>query len=169
VVGADHEVVAVDGPEDGIDGPADAPGVPHDGVEHRLVVCRRGRDRLQDLRRRRLLRQRLGEIAIPRLQLLEQPDILDRDYRLVGEGLQQLYLSFRERSRMSPTDNDRANHHPVAEHWDRQGRTVASGLGDVLQTVFLVKQDVGRVNDSALKNRPAGVTRPRRARGEGAP
>src|SRR5207245_11001093 len=68
VAGADHELVAVGGPEHGIDGPAHAPGVPHDGLEHRLVVRRRGRDRVQYVRRRRLLREGLCQLAILLLQ-----------------------------------------------------------------------------------------------------
>ena len=51
----------------------------------------------QDLAGRGLLLQRLGEIAVARLQLREQPDVLDGDDGLVGEGLQQLDLLVRER------------------------------------------------------------------------
>src|SRR5205823_2628259 len=38
-----------------------------DGVEHRLNVGRRPRDDTQDLARRRLLLERLGQITVPRL------------------------------------------------------------------------------------------------------
>ena len=48
----------------------------------------------EDLRRRRLLLQRLGQLACARLHLVEQPHVLDRDHRLVGEGLDQLDLLF---------------------------------------------------------------------------
>ena len=58
-----------------------------DGVEHRLQFAGRAADDLQDLAGRGLLLQRLGELARARLQLLEQPHVLDRDHRLVGEGL----------------------------------------------------------------------------------
>ena len=60
-----------------------------DGVEHRLDVRRRTADHAQDLARRRLLLQGLGEVAIAGFQLLEQPHVFDRDDRLVGEGLEQ--------------------------------------------------------------------------------
>ena len=50
-----------------------------DGVEDRLDVGRRARDDPQDLAGRRLLLQRLGQLAVPRLELLEQPDVLDGD------------------------------------------------------------------------------------------
>ena len=45
-------------------------------------------DDAQDLAGRRLLLQRLGEFAVARLQLLEQPRVLDGDDGLVGEGLE---------------------------------------------------------------------------------
>ena len=55
---------------------------------------------LQDLARGRLLLQRLGQVAVPLLELLEQPDVLDGDDRLVREGLQQLDLVVGERPRL---------------------------------------------------------------------
>ena len=56
-----------------------------DRVEHRLHVGRATADHVQHLGCRGLLLQRL-------LGLVEQPHVLDRDHRLVGEGLQQLDL-----------------------------------------------------------------------------
>jgi hypothetical protein len=41
---------------------------------------------LQHLGGCRLLLQRLAQLACSRLHLIEQPHILDRDHRLVGEG-----------------------------------------------------------------------------------
>ena len=60
--------------------------------KHRLGIRRRTADHPQDLPRRRLLLQRLGQLAVPRLELLEEPHVLDRDHRLVGEGLEELDL-----------------------------------------------------------------------------
>ena len=54
----------------------------HDRVEHRLRVRRRAADDAQHLGRGRLLLQRL-------LRFVEQARVLDRDHRLVGEGLEQ--------------------------------------------------------------------------------
>ena len=64
----------------------------HQRVQHRVEIERRAADRLQHLGRRGLLLQRLGHVAVARLHLLEQPDILDGDDRLVGEGLEQVDL-----------------------------------------------------------------------------
>ena len=59
-----------------------------DGREHGLEI-ERGADGLADLAERLELADRAGRAARPRLQLLEQTDVLDRDHRLVGEGLEQ--------------------------------------------------------------------------------
>src|SRR5262249_4624656 len=54
-------------------------------VEHRLNVGRRAGDNAQDFARGRLLLQGL-------LQFLEQPNVLDGNHRLIGEGFKQLDL-----------------------------------------------------------------------------
>src|SRR5713101_7952319 len=70
--------------------------VSHDRVEDRLDVGRRLADDPQDLARRRLLLEgladlgvRLSERPVLLLKLREQPDVLDGDNGLVGEGLEQ--------------------------------------------------------------------------------
>ena len=52
---------------------------------------------LQHLGGRGLLLQRLGQLARARLHLVEQPHVLDRDHRLVGEGRDQFDLLVGER------------------------------------------------------------------------
>ena len=42
--------------------------------------------------RGRLLLEGLGQLAVPGPELREQPHVLDRDHRLVGEGRHQLDL-----------------------------------------------------------------------------
>ena len=69
-------------------------GAAHDRVEHGLDVGGRAADHAQDLPRRRLLLERLRQLAVARLQLPEQPHVLDGDDRLVGEGLEQRHLTF---------------------------------------------------------------------------
>ena len=81
-------------------------GALRDRVEHRLEVGRRARDDAQDLAGGGLLLQRLGEVAVARLQLLEQPDVLDGDDRLVRERLQQRDLLVGERPSASPGVQD---------------------------------------------------------------
>ena len=55
----------------------------------------------QHLGGRRLLLQRLGQLAGARLHLVEQPHVLDRDHRLVGESGDQLDLLIGERAHLS--------------------------------------------------------------------
>ena len=66
-------------------------------VEHRLQFAGRAGDDLEHLGGRGLLLQRLGQISRARLHLVEQPHVLDRDHRLVGEGRDQLDLLVGER------------------------------------------------------------------------
>ena len=65
-------------------------------IQHRLNIRRRASNDAQDFTRRRLLLQRF-------LQFLEQPNVLDGDDGLVGEGLQQLDLRRGEGARLDPT------------------------------------------------------------------
>ena len=60
-----------------------------DRLEHRLHVGLRLADDAQDVGGGRLPLQRLAEVVVARLQLLEQAHVLDGDDRLVGEGLEQ--------------------------------------------------------------------------------
>ena len=54
-------------------------------LEYRLKVERGATDDLEHLARRRLLLERVRQVAVTRLQFLEQPDVLDGDDGLVGE------------------------------------------------------------------------------------
>ena len=56
-------------------------------LQHRVEIEGCPADGFEHFGGRRLLLQRLGEVARARLHLVEQPHVLDRDNRLVGEGL----------------------------------------------------------------------------------
>src|ERR1700674_3506571 len=76
---------------------ADQPyGCLDNGVEYGLHVGRRLTYYAQDFRRRGLALQRLAEIPRFCLDFVEQPRVLDRDQRLIGEGLDELDLTRRE-------------------------------------------------------------------------
>ena len=68
----------------------------------------------------RLLLQRLGQLAIARLQLREQPHVLDGDDGLVGEGLEQRDLLVGERAGSSVRDDDRADRRALAQQRRRE-------------------------------------------------
>ena len=68
------------------------------------------------LTRRGLLLQRLSEVAIARLLLVNKPCVLDRDDCLVGEGFEQLLICLSERwTDLSSADMDRADGNAFAE------------------------------------------------------
>jgi hypothetical protein len=130
-----------------------------DGVEHRLHIARRTADYPQDLARGGLLIQRPREVAIARLQLLEQPDVLDRDDGLVGEGLQEGDLFVREASRFAPRDPDCAERQPVPHHGHPYPAPIlplADELADVVRNPFRgldIRQDHGGAPTNRLARR----------------
>ena len=127
----------------------------HD-VHHRLDVGRRAGDDPQDLGRGRLLLQRLGHLAVPRLELREQPHVLDRDHRLVGERLQQLDLLVGERLDLGPPDGDRADGVTLAEHRDGQERREpAARCVRPADRYSGSVSDVGDLTDRRVEDRPA--------------
>ena len=60
----------------------------NDGGEHGFKIESRA-DRLADLAQRFQLAYRSRQLAGSRFQFLEQPDVLDGDDRLIGEGLEE--------------------------------------------------------------------------------
>ena len=49
--------------------------------------------------------QRLAQFRVAFLEFLEEPDVLDRDDRLVGEGFKQCDLLFGERTNFDAADD----------------------------------------------------------------
>src|SRR5215210_6312176 len=88
-------VVAIDRSEQAA---AKACGTLHDRFEHRYDIGRRLRYDAENLDSRGLPLQRFRDLRIARLKLLEQPHVLDRDHRLIGEGPEQGDLLVRERT-----------------------------------------------------------------------
>src|SRR5262245_44080006 len=78
-------------------------------IQHRLEIRRLAGDHAKNLTRCRLLLQGFGEIAITRLQFLKQPDVLDGDHGLGGEGFKQFYLFFREGANFSAANMNRSD------------------------------------------------------------
>src|SRR5215470_12999497 len=87
-----------------------------------LDIRRRAADDPQDLRCCRLLFQRLGEVTVARLQLLEQPHVLDGNDGLVGERLEQGHLPLREELSLEPAEADRPDGDPLSHQGNAQLR-----------------------------------------------
>ena len=135
--------------------PAQCDGTAHDRVEHRLHIGRRAADDAQDLGRRGLPLEGLGELAVAGLQLVEEPRVLDRDDRLVGEGLEQADLLRRELADSAAADPDRADASSLPQHrreddgFEAHDLAAAAGVhGDVHPAL-----DVGAMDHAALQDR----------------
>jgi hypothetical protein len=108
-------------PEHGGSGSVTEPqGAPYYGVEHRLNVGGGARDDTQDLGRCRLLLQRLGQVTVTDLELLEEPHVLEGDDRLVGKGLEQLDLLVAEGRGLQAPGVENTDKLAVTEHGHRQ-------------------------------------------------
>ena len=139
--------------------PAQHPSALGDRIEYGLHVGRRTADDLENLRRRRLPLQRLPGFV-------EQPRILDRDHRLVGEGLQQGDFLFRKRGApVAPARHEnRADATPFPQQRgddDREvadlGRHLADHIGHAVpvQRVRVIRQAalMKGLGDNGLFNR----------------
>src|SRR5262249_9069665 len=122
-------------------------------IDHRCQLAGRATDDLQDLRRRRLLLQGLGERARARLYIVEQAGVLDGDYRLIGEGLQQRDLALREQSNLGTWDSDRTERMAVTQHRHRQDASIRHHLGETQDTIVAIRQHIRDLNDGAAQLR----------------
>src|SRR6516165_10611981 len=109
-VGGSHfDHVVVECLDHGKGGIEQAPQAFGDGVEHRLGVVHRAADGGKDFRGGGLLLERFLQVAGARLDLFEQPDVRNRDDGLVGEHLDRLDLTLRERLKVRLAQHDRAD------------------------------------------------------------
>ena len=85
----------------------------------------------------------MGELLRSRLHLVEQPHVLDRDHRLVGEGLDQLDLLVGERLRHRSCHDDHADEISLPQQRHAERCSVAADLLRVKAGVFRVGKDIG--------------------------
>jgi hypothetical protein len=104
-----------------------------------------------------LLFQRLGELARARLLGLEQPHVLDRDHRLVGEGGGQLDLLVGERLNASPPNHDDADDVALPEHRHCEDSPMHLLLAPQIfgPSVPRVREDIVNVHDAAVQDSPS--------------
>src|SRR5262249_54086519 len=113
-----------------------------------------------------LVLARCGDFAVCCFQLLEQPNIFDRNDRLIREGPEELDLLVRERSRPRPADQDHASYSPLVEQGDSEEAAQLCLLRRPGQLVLRVGQDVRDVDDVAAQNDPASSGSTARRLGE---
>jgi hypothetical protein len=99
-------------------------------VEYGLELVWRPADDVEHVARRRLVFQRLLNLAGPRLHLLEQTRILDCDHRLVGEGLDEFDLLVCKGQNHATAQEKTAESLIFAEERDGQGCTMTELLRD---------------------------------------
>jgi hypothetical protein len=92
-----------------------------DDVKDGLDVGRRSGDHLQNLTCR-------GQVAVARLQLGEQPYVLNGDDRLIGEGLHECDLLGRKRPLLSAPNRDDPERLVAMYHRHRQHRAISEDL-----------------------------------------
>src|SRR5262249_1573709 len=94
------------------------------------------------------LTNRLCQLARPHLQFLKQPDILDSDDGLIGEGFEQLDLRRREGPHVDAACSKRANDFvPLAERSPQVSAPRADGTQ--LREIILCP-DIGNVERTML-------------------
>ncbi len=158
------ELVAGDAVYGTAEAAEEAPGAAHDGFEHWLRIGGRASDHPQDFGGRRPLVERRRQLAVARLQLREQPRVLDRNDGLVGEGLQQGDLVVGERPRLRPSHRDGPDRGAVPEHRHREDGSRA-GLGQSGGGMLGVIEHVRRMDDGSGEDRaPGHGALPRRER-----
>ena len=96
-------------------GVADANGVLQYSLKHRLQLARRRAYDPQYFRGGSLLFQQFGELASALLLGLEQPHVLDRDHRLVGESRHQVDLHVGEGVHFIAGEGEDADRCPLAQ------------------------------------------------------
>ena len=95
--------------------PTNPGGALNDSVEDRLHVRWRAADDTEHLGRCRLMLQGLAQFCVALLDLLEQPDVLDGDHGLVGEGFEEVDLLFGEGTDLRSADNNRPDGDALAQ------------------------------------------------------
>ncbi len=96
--------------------PQQADGAGQDRVEHGLHIRLRLADDPQDVAGGGLRVQRRRQLAIARLELREQPHVLDGDDGLISERFEQRDVAVRESTCLLSSDSNHADRHVIAHH-----------------------------------------------------
>ena len=107
--------------------------------------------------------QRLRKLARALLLGFEQPNILDRDHRLVGEGLDQLDLFFGEWAGRRPRQREDTNRKALSHQRNSQNCTITSNAQDIGHFVLGVGLAIRNMNCSSFNQNAADAgfaTRP---------
>jgi len=111
-----------------------SPEQPHrvvdDRLEHRLQLGLCLADHTENLGRGGLPIERLDEVTIASLQVLEETHVLDRDDGLIGEGLEQRDFVVGEAAGLPSSHGDRPERFVVTEKGHRHHASIPASTGD---------------------------------------
>ena len=126
-----------------------------DCVQHRLHIGGRSADDVEHVAGRGLIFERFFEVAGAGLQFAQQPRVLHRDDRLVGEGAHQFDLLLGEWLDARPRDIDRADNGSLAQQRHSEDGTLP-GRRNLRQRVVRVSEDVRDMHDLAFERHAPG-------------
>src|SRR5712692_6932145 len=154
VVSCEAEDLAIEPPNGSLPGGAEPCRVLNQRLQDRVKIEGRAANHLEDFARRRLLVQRLREVAVSPLEFREQTHVLDGDDRLISEGLQQFDLPIAERKDSAPPHP----HQPEGRAVSKQRYTEARSPPRILnhaRPVCGVAADVRDMDYRPLQDRAA--------------
>ena len=122
---------------------------PDQSAKNGLKIECRAADRLQHVCGRRLLLQRVGEIARSRLHLVEQARVFDRDDGLVGEGLDKFNLTLRKPAWLSKRQRQSAFDAGFPQQWNAQKRARDIAVRRHRNRIFRIVAKIGNFLDMA--------------------
>src|SRR5262249_62096450 len=127
-----------------------------DGVEGWLDIRGRTGDDVEDFADGGLIFERFLDLARASFHLVEQPHIFDRNYRLIGEGGGEFNLLVRKWANLMARQYDHANRAAFAQEGNAENASIAAQFLRVAISEVRVRENVGTVDDVALKQCTAG-------------
>jgi hypothetical protein len=122
-------------------------------LKDRFQLAWRAGDHTQHLGGRGLLLQRFRELAGACLHLVEQPHVLDRDHRLVGEGSEQLDLLVGKGLHRATSQGDDADRAAFPQQRDTEHGPQSAEFLRLAQDVFGIGRNVRHLHGSARDDR----------------
>src|SRR5262249_20533718 len=121
------------------DGAAELESTRRDDVEYWLGIRMGAADSAQHVASCCLPGKGLRQLLITRLQLREQPHILDGDHSLIGEGLDELYLPVSERAHLSAPYRDQSDRLGAVEQRNAQNGPKPTVTGELTAERVVVR------------------------------
>src|SRR5262245_28641913 len=121
-------------------------GQSDDGIERRAQLVAHAGDEL------RLVLARHLQLAVLLLNLVEQPHIFDRDYRLVGEGGGELDLPVGERAHGLAAQNDNADRVSLSKQRHAKYGSKSDPFLHFLKCIIRIGQHVGNLDWLTVEN-----------------